>query len=455
MEIAQQENKPLLTTAWIIVHAILAYGAVHFSFLSELWAIAVLLAGIFFTIRNKNQSNEAAVWGAYYVGLEVLLRATGGSLIWEFGKYALIVILLIGIMVDKKQDRSFPGWVVLTGLLLLPAIVFTFSWSDRIREDISFNISGIFALLVSSYYFYKRVIAYSILLKIFSYSLLPIISLAIVLFFKTPNIEALSFSTDANFQTSGGFGPNQVATILSYGWLIFLVLMIFKEKITANTLFSFAIFAFLLFRALFTFSRGGNLGAVLAFVAFISAFTLSGNLKLFSSRALFPLLLLLILSMIVVSQLNTITGGVFENRFMGKNMEGDVKEDITTGRLDILKMELELFKEHPMGVGAGGSRVFRAQEFDDTHATHNEFGRLISEHGILGVVVILILLLKPLFTFFNLRFVEGRAFLSMFIVLSLITLMHSAFRIALPAFLYGVAFIYLIPKEYEDPLYRQ
>lgn len=449
------KQKPILSLTLILLHCALAYGVVAVSSISTLWALAALVLGIYYTITNKNSNNEAALWAAYYVGIEVVLRATGGSLIWEFGKYAMVLILIVGVVVEKSQKREFPIWVVIIGLLLVPAIFQTFSWSDRIREDISFNISGIFALLVSAFYFYKRIIPYSTLLKIFSYSLLPIISLAVVLFFKTPDIELMSFRTDANFQTSGGFGPNQVATVLGYGWLVMLILIIFRERVTKYAIVSWGIFGFLLFRALFTFSRGGNFGAVLAFAAFVVTFIICGDFKRLFSRSVIPLIFLALLSSILVTQLNTITGGVFENRFTGRNNEGELKEDMTTGRADIIEMEFELFREHTMGVGVGGSRVFREQEFGDVHASHNEFGRLISEHGIFGIIVILILILKPLSFFFKLKFVEGRAFLAMFVVLSLATIMHSAFRVALPAYLYGLAFIYLIPKEHENSLHRQ
>jgi hypothetical protein len=65
---------------------------------------------------------------------------------------------------------------------------------------------------------------------------------------------------------------------------------------------------------------------------------------------------------------------------------------------------------------------------------------LIEEHGLLGVLALLILLLVPLE---NIYFSNNyqRAFLVSFYVFWFLTINHSAMRIAFPAFVYGLSLI--------------
>ena len=358
-------------------------------------------------------------------------------------------------MVERVTYKRSFYWVFLMCCLLIPGIISTFTWSERIREDIAFNISGIITLCVCAAYFYKRLIGFENLMKIISYFLLPVISLGFVLFFLTPEIEDINFTANANFATSGGFGPNQVATVLGMGWLIILIFLLYRQKLTPFIMVTIILFAFILYRSLFTFSRGGNFTSILALVGFICVHFFYKKSTIISLRSFTLIMLACIVSYSVVIYLDTVTEGIFGNRFTGKNTAGEQKEDITTGRMATFEEEWQLFVANPMGVGVGGSRAFRTEEFGDTKATHNEFGRLLSEHGVFGAVIIFMLYYIPLSLFFKMKLTDSKAFLVLFMIIALGTMMHSAMRIALPAFFYGLALSVIIPLNYETHLHRQ
>ena len=83
-------------------------------------------------------------------------------------------------------------------------------------------------------------------------------------------------------------------------------------------------------------------------------------------------------------------------------------------------------------------------------ATHNELSRLLSEHGILGIVMLLILIFKPLDIRSRNR---SNYFFYAFLVFWFATINHSAMRIAAPGFIYGLA---LLNLRYEKrSLYRK
>lgn len=434
-------NKPLLSLFWLAVHVVFAIGASNSSMFSQIWAASVLLLGIHKIIKNQDHCNEALQWSAYMAGLEVVLRGTGGSLVWELGKYSVILFLFLGLSQNHSKCRESVSWIFLCALLLLPGVLITLTWSDRFSEDISFNVSGISCLLMSSFYFSKCAISKESLNKIFSFFLLPTISLAVVLFYKAPDISAIDFGSKANFEASGGFGPNQVATILGAGWVLILVLINKKSNVTKSKLITYAILAFLVFRSLLTFSRGGNIAAILAYMAFIYTYVRANDTRFISKSFFRNIIVTSILAVFLVNVVNDITGGMFANRYLGLNVEGEKKEDVTAGRLDLLEEEYALFAENPLGVGIGGSMHFRTIQFNNPLASHNEFGRLLSEHGILGIIIIILILYKPIKYYRNNRDIDAKSLCVLFFIISMMTATHSAFRLAMPAFFYGLSFL--------------
>jgi len=56
---------------------------------------------------------------------------------------------------------------------------------------------------------------------------LPIVTTMVYLTLYTPNLREVLTGTSSNFKTSGGFGPNQVSTILGLGMFIFVSRLIY------------------------------------------------------------------------------------------------------------------------------------------------------------------------------------------------------------------------------------
>jgi len=88
----------------LIIHGIFGFVLTRYSFLSTYYGLFIILLGTYF-ILEKPDPNEKypLVFSAYIVGLEVLLRMTGANLFWEFGKYAMIYFLILGLL--RKNNR--------------------------------------------------------------------------------------------------------------------------------------------------------------------------------------------------------------------------------------------------------------------------------------------------------------------------------------------------------------
>ena len=84
------------------------------------------------------------------------------------------------------------------------------------------------------------------------------------------------------------------------------------------------------------------------------------------------------------------TGGLIGNRYTNRNAIGQVEDDITTGRVELIETELTAFYHHPItGIGVGKGKEYREENLGIGIASHNELSRLLAEHGILGIICIM------------------------------------------------------------------
>ena len=69
-----------------------------------------------------------------------------------------------------------------------------------------------------------------------SQTLTEIISLLGLIFIRAPSMQDLTFSSEANFEMSAGFGPNQVSTLLGVSLVIVSIARMFNLKIFPSVL---------------------------------------------------------------------------------------------------------------------------------------------------------------------------------------------------------------------------
>jgi O-antigen ligase len=331
---------------------------------------------------------------------------------------------------------------------LLIGIVFVdIPFDQSIRKAIAFNLSGPILLGVSAIYFYRRSLEISTLLNMLFYMLLPIISMLSLLYFKTPDIDEIAFGGGANFEASGGYGPNQVATILGLGVFIVGVYLFFKQRVFGLFSVDMFLFTYVLYRGLITFSRGGMITAFLAISLFTYYYILSKENKILNLAKYTGLLALFVIALFIYT--SNVTGGMLENRYANKNAAGGFKSDITTGRGTLFISEVSAFLDHPFfGIGVGGSKFYRMEELEIQAASHNEMSRLVAEHGLIGIVALMILIIVPIRLMFKQSYL-ARAFLASFLLFWFLTINHSAMRIALPGYIYGLSVAIIAFKETE------
>lgn len=421
------------------MHALI--GALVFAFLplAKLYAFLMLGFGLLWVVKNKNQNNEVLVVAAYIVGSEVFLRMTGGNPNHEFSKYGVVLFMILGMYYSGISRNSVPYWLFI--LLLIPGIVIgtqVLSHDVEMRKTIIFNISGEICLAISSIYCYMRSITLTELKKILLAAGLPIISCAIYVTLFTPDLREVITSTASNFETSGGFGPNQVATVLGLGMFIFAGRMIFDSPSLLLVVVNLLITTLLTYRGLLTFSRGGMIAGLLMLLALILITFFKVNSK--GKRKV--MLLIVFFSMIFLFSwmyTSVNTGGLIDKRYQNKDAMGREKESKLSGREAISMTEIEGFLENPLwGMGVAKGTDIRKQKTGVIVASHNEITRLIGEHGFFGILALLLLLIVPLFTLLGNK---GNIYVLPFLLFWFLTLNHAAMRIAAPAFIYALSLL--------------
>ncbi len=436
------EKKYILLITFHIVIAVLIF---FFRPLSLVYAICITAIGLYYVLKTQNSGHEALYVAAYIVGSEVFLRMTGGSLLYESAKYGVMIFLALGLYYSGFSNNAIPYWVYL--LLLLPGVIIateTLNIGTDIRKQIAFNISGPVCLGIASIYTFNRKILFSQLNNILLSIGLPIFSTTIYLILYTPDLKGILTGTGSNFATSGGFGPNQVATLMGIGMFVFFSRLILESKTKLMFLINLVILFNITYRGLVTFSRGGMLtGFIIIIILILYLFI---KTKSNGRYNLYRLLIFMSIAFLATwAYTSNQTGGLIDKRYANKDAAGRLKESKFSGREDIWNSEIDDFLDHPVfGVGVGKALEVRQEKSGGLLiASHSEFSRTFAEHGTMGIIALLIVFFTPIFLFID---NQQHIYMFCFLLFWALTINHSAMRIAAPAFVYSLSLL----KVYMD-----
>jgi O-Antigen ligase len=434
MSVLKNKNNELTL---MFLHAVLGLFIFIVPVTSKIVSLLVIFLSIIFILTSKNKVYIVLIASAYIATSDVFFRMTDGLIFYEIHKYLLIGFVLLGLALDHVKVKGY-AYLLYIGILLLSIALTTYNITDETRRMIAFNLAGPVSLGFVAFYFYKKKITLKELSKVLFYALLPVISLVVFMFLYTPSIKDVITNTESNFATSGGFGPNQVATILGVGIFILFSRLLLNKFKGIQSIIELILLCFMLFRGIVTFSRGGILTAFIAIILLVLITYTKGKRK-FRFKIIKALFWSGILGSSIWFYAVNRTSGLIENRYENKNAAGIEKEDVTTGRGDLFLIEFEAFLENPvLGIGVGKNKAYRFEKTGRIAASHNEISRLLAEHGSLGILAFLILLLTPFL--FRLENNKNVYFYSFFIFW-LLTINHSAMRIAFPSFIYGLCLL--------------
>jgi len=438
----------------IAVHIILGVFINQIPTFSKLYFIVVCGYFIFNLIVSPKRSKTMWVlFGcAYIAAAESLFRMTGGGLFYEFSKYFIILLILIGMFFNGISGKAYPYFIYL--ILLVPAVLvasMNLGFDLNFRTSVAFVLSGPVCLGFSALYCYDKRLSQEQLLQIVACMSFPIITMTTHLFLYNPSVKEVISGTGSSFATSGGFGPNQVSTLLGLGMVALVVRFFLKSPSLFLKVFNLILLCTVSFRALVTFSRGGVFAAIIVISAFLWILYLRSGYR--QKQQIVVMFSLLVLGGVLTWWVSSNqTSGLLDNRYTNKDPIGRQKEDISTGRVELFVHEIQGFLDHPfLGVGASVMKQERLEEEGSIIASHNEVSRLLSEHGMLGIIILLLLILRPLA--YRTQH-KGNMLFYAFLAFWFATINHSAMRIAAPGFIYGLALLHIV-HEKKRPIRRQ
>jgi len=428
-------SRELKITTWIMIAhiplGVLLYNAGSFAVVHPL---AILVLGLYWATQKRYSLSTVAIAAGYIIGGEVLWRMAHVPIYWEFGKYGSIFIMVVALFARRKT--KIPKLPLIYFFALIPSCLLTLTnlYPEDPRDKLSFNMSGPLFLAVSCWFFSHVRTNVPQVRRILLAVVAPLLSVACVTLFYTVTSENIEFNAESNFATSGGYGPNQVSGVLGLGLFLTLTcLVLFRNTNLCKAVFG-ALAVFFAAQSMLTFSRGGiyaAIGAGIVLIMFNFRNTADGM------KRLLPILVLVgLFAWFVFPFLNDFTGGKLIERF---------EDEGTTKRVDIIESDITMFLQNPLlGVGPGISIENRKRYLQYRAATHTEFSRMLSEHGLGGLLALTCLIVMTILNVLRRRSIFGRALVAGVSVWAIMFMFNTGMRLAAPAFIWGMSFITVV-----------
>ena len=448
---------------WVILHVLLGAACTLLREVFILWFVAVALTSIGMLSQGSNATKMVSLlfFVTYFSSLELLARMTKAynyKLPWEFGKYVVFFGALYAILALNAR-KGLRGFFLF--LLLIPAMFFG-GERDILWHDIVFNLLGPISVAFAIIAYTNAKITKQQFRQVLKLMLYPAIAVLAYVYIRTPDLSSLEFELEANFKTTGGYGSNQVSTVLGMGFFLTFLFYVNRWTLTGYRQADLFIMLGFAFQGLLSFSRGGMVGGVVGVICFLFLLTRASNKqrKLYSLPKIGKYVLPAIIGIVVTFQIaDAVTGGMLSLRYQGETAgtQLGVKEvglnTLTTGRYDIFIQDVEVWQNHfVMGAGAGVSQYLRSGHKGKPVASHVELSRLLADHGLLGLTWFLVLMLLGLKLIKAGTNAKYQGILLAFFMIAVYTTFHAATRTYLTPLLIGISLVNIVDIKEPDEL---
>jgi hypothetical protein len=279
---------------------------------------------------------------------------------------------------------------------------------------------------------------------------------------QTPSFENLNFTLGANFTTSGGFGSNQVSTILGIGMFLSFYAWMNKILFSGSHRIDGLFIAIFAYQGFLTFSRGGMVIAILCILTYYYLLKNSENYTSFINKRnikpirFFTLGILFVLSSYLL--INIISDNKITYRYIGETettLSGEkikTLNTISTGRYDIIIEDFKLWMDNIIfGTGAGASKFLRHSRLHG-YASHTEFSRLLAEHGLFGLMFIFLLMQILYKKYYHNKNTMANSLLIALYLIGIGTMTHSGMRTFVPPVFLALSTMIIIKKNKDEVL---
>ncbi len=454
----QNISDPSQALKWTIVHAVI--GAISaftpWVFIFYFYLLLFFNVKQAFSALKKGNIIILTLLLGYLQSFEQVARVSKSFpfVPSEFAKYVSILFVLYALSVSKRKLN--PLGIVMF-IMITPAIFYDFSgqrgWAEVVNHFLSPFAVSLGVMLWGGYRPTEMMV--SRLMKLIWLGFVTVLISVVV---KTPELETVNFALEGNNATSGGASTNQISTILGFGMFLSFYSLYKKENFTGYKLGDMAIFLLFSFQTLLTFSRGGMIGAVMAMLVMVfgsavtTAPSAASDIGPGKKKKGFPVIYLVvgvILLFVAFTVVDQVTGGKLSLRYQGETqgtVSGYAEKDInrfTSGRSGIVEDDIKVWLDNPViGGGIGSSPYLRMRyqaDGGDFYITpHIELSRLLSEHGIFGIVYFVLIIYIGIRTWFRRNQLPAGDVLFALYILAIATSFHAAMRTFVTPFLISI-----------------
>jgi hypothetical protein len=442
---------------WTLFHVFLGFICTISPIVLIIWFYLVFFLSINNAVKSIKQNNFGNFLSPFFylISLELLSRMAKVApyIPSELGKYLLLLMSFLALFYTKVKWNL----IIMSLIIVLPSLFIDLS--ERVKtSDIIFSWLGWTSALFALGVFYARSISIDVfnnILKIIWYSCLASL---VFTFIRTPDLDEIEFTLNANSETSAQAASNQVSTILGLGMFLTYYSILKKLRFSGYRFLDLLIMILFFFQGLLSFSRGGVLVALLCMI--IIYFYNRSSRKVNWGRFVFGFFASLLLLGFVFQKVDRLTDGKLFLRYQGETQGtqlGNKKKTadvFLSGRQTIFQEDIAVWLQSPLiGVGAGASRYMR--KTTKYVAPHLELSRLAAESGILGLLSFYFVHLL-LFKSFKKSLFKGVT-LSLLVMASLTTF-HAATRTFVSPVFFVLAGLQIIPKidtKNETPIHRR
>ena len=367
---------------WLLLNAVLAQVAVRNPILASLHGWLTVGVCMFLVLNSKRLI--IAMSALCYASMnDTFWRMTHAGVPWETSKY--LVIAMSVVILVRWIGRPQSGFCTAIMILLVPGALLGMQvlGVSTFKQTTSFVLMGMYVLAVGTMITRRLRVTWTEVKGLLWSMIGPVTAVASIAASSVAKLSLNSFnSIQSNNAAAGNFGANQVGAALGLGAL-FAFFIALQDNDWAIRILCFGLVTWFLAQSAITLSRGGLAAVALGIALATPHLVLHDRLGLRFLIAITAVILMA--GLFLLPQLDTFSGGAVNKRFHDTN---------STERGQLAAIDMELFWHHPIfGVGVGVSDQYHRTDISAfALASHTEFSRLLAEHGILGLAVIICLL---------------------------------------------------------------
>ena len=366
----------------------------------------------------------------YLFLLEPYVRAYLPLLPYLFLQYFMIISLIVFQFNKVHKNKTIFNWFIFFLLVILFELINTSRTLDtRFTRSVILNSLTLLSFIILGIQVNLNLENLKKLFKNLSYAGFMLTGIVAVAHFQ----GNINYSLASNFESSNGMAPVQLSFYLSFT-LVVTYLNYVKFDNNSNRIMYLAIMAIQSTIMILTFSRGGLYYFLIIFALINFESLIKSKI---SFRYVLGLFLLVPIGAYIYDYTLSVTEGVVAERYA---------DERTSNRDVLVEVGIEIFKDNPLfGIGTGNFNLVAmdTKYFGSISGAHNEFVRILAEHGFFGFTFYILFFLTLFYHMLKYRNKIPMVLIPVIMILAFnFGAIHNGLKLSLQSFTIFIAIAY-------------